>query len=105
MFLQHSHRLLNSSFQLRISSCDYILRIILHVYIRRDTFVLNGPPSITGKESTAGSNHRASVNEGRCISGMDQTAPCSFSNQQTNLSSLEHVRHQTVSYTHLRAHE
>src|SRR5687767_15358883 len=93
-FFQHPHRFLDRTFELRIASGDDVFRPILDINVRTDALILHRPLAIAREEPTTRRDHRTTVDKRRRISGMDQPAPRSFADQRTDLSSLEHVRHQ-----------
>src|ERR1044071_6671184 len=94
--LQHSHRFLNRAFELRIFAGDDFLGPVLDVDVRRDSFVLNRPFSITREEAPARRDHRSAIDERRRVGCVNETAPRSLADQQSYLATLEHIRHQVA---------
>src|SRR5690349_1834172 len=96
MLLQQPHRLLHGALELWIAPADDVLRPVLHVDIRCDALVLNGPPPIAREETTPRRDHRATINERRRVSRVHEAAPRALADEWSDLATLEHVRHQVA---------
>src|ERR1043166_8052142 len=94
VFFQQAHSFLDCPFELWIPAGDDVLGPVFDVDIGSNAFILDGPSTVTREEAAARRDHRAAVDECRCVGGMDQAAPRAFANQRSNLPALEHVRHQ-----------